>query len=270
MRSPDLSAQPKGHSKSPHNDQAQPLTSSPPEQSTPMIVQLENVSRVYGSGEAMVRACDRVNLTLRRGEYCAIMGQSGSGKTTLMNIIGCLDRPTAGRYILDGVDVSSVGKSRLARIRNRKLGFVFQRYELLDNLSALDNVILPMMYAGWGHAARRKRAVWALEQMGLSDRMDKRPSQLSGGQQQRVAIARAIVNRPVLLLADEPTGALDTHSAKAVVKIFDQLNASGMTIIVVTHSHEVACYSQRIVMVSDGHITNPHMTPETVRQLTPL
>ena len=234
------------------------------------VIQLENVYRIYGSGEVAVRACDNVNLAIESGEYCAIMGQSGSGKTTLMNLIGCLDRPTAGRYYLDGVDVSKIGKHRLARIRNRKIGFVFQRYELLANLTALDNVILPMMYAGIAMAQRRKRAIAALSRMGLSHRLDKKPSQLSGGQQQRVAIARAIVNRPVLLLADEPTGALDTHSAKEVIQIFQALHASGMTIVVVTHSREVACYSQRIIMMSDGQVLRDNMTPAAVRQLAPL
>jgi len=179
----------------------------PSNSADPAVIAMEQVSRVYGSGEAVVRACDRINLTIRPGEYCAIMGQSGSGKSTLMNIIGCLDRPTSGQYLLDGTDVATINKTRLTRLRNRKIGFVFQRYELLANLTALENVILPMMYAGLGRSQRRRRAEAALTHMGLANRMDKRPSQLSGGQQQRVAIARAIVNQPVLLLADEPTGA---------------------------------------------------------------
>ena len=227
-------------------------------------VLLDKISRVYGSGEATVRACDRISLDIQRGEYCAIMGESGSGKTTLMNIIGCLDRPTRGKYYLDGVDVSHIGKNRLARIRNQKIGFVFQRYELLNNLTALENVILPMMYTGISRSQRRKRAIAALERMGLANRLDKRPTQLSGGQQQRVAIARAIVNRPLLLLADEPTGALDTHSAEAVMTIFDELHASGITIVMVTHSHEVACYSKRIIQVSDGKILNDHLLPQAL------
>ncbi|MEB3359144.1 MAG: ABC transporter ATP-binding protein [Synechococcales bacterium] len=234
------------------------------------VIRLENVSRVYGSGEALIRACDRISLNINRGEHCAIVGQSGSGKSTLMNIIGCLDRPTSGHYFLDGVDVSRLGKRRLARLRNSKLGFVFQRYELLPNLTALENVMLPMMYAGVGRTIRHKRAVYALQRMGLGDRLHKRPGQLSGGQQQRVAIARAIVNRPVLLLADEPTGALDTQSAKRVIEIFSELHASGMTLITVTHSHEVACYSQRIILVRDGRVVHDRMTPEDVRQVTPL
>ncbi|MBE7383974.1 MAG: ABC transporter ATP-binding protein [Leptolyngbya sp. SIO1E4] len=242
--------------------------SLPPRGSSPSqrpIVQFDKVSRVYGTGEAAVRACDTVTLSIQRGEYCAIMGQSGSGKTTLMNIIGCLDRPTDGRYYLDGIDISRIGKNRLARIRNRKIGFVFQRYELLSNLTALENVMLPMMYAGITGRERRQRATTALTRMGLGNRLDKRPSQLSGGQQQRVAIARAIVNRPLLLLADEPTGALDTHSAQEVITIFDELHASGITVVVVTHAHEVACYSKRIIHVSDGHIMNDHLTPQDLR-----
>jgi putative ABC transport system ATP-binding protein len=240
-----------------------------PKQSRP-VVTLETISRVFGTGEAAVRACDRVNLTIHPGEYCAVMGQSGSGKSTLMNLIGCLDRPTAGRYLLDGVDVSGLGRSQLSRIRNRKIGFVFQRYELLANLTALDNIILPMMYAGLGRAQRRKRAEAALIRMGLANRMDKRPSQLSGGQQQRVAIARAIVNRPVLILADEPTGALDSHSAAEVLAIFAELHRSGITIITVTHSYDVASHSQRIIMMSDGQITHAHLTPGDLQELAPL
>jgi len=225
------------------------------------VVFLDQISRVYGSGEAMVKACDQISLTIRRGEYCAIMGESGSGKTTIMNIVGCLDRPSSGRYLLNGVDVSRLGKNRLARIRNRNIGFVFQRYELLNNLTALENVILPMMYSGISRNRRRQLAEAALTRMGLGHRLDKRPTQLSGGQQQRVAIARAIVNRPLLLLADEPTGALDTHSAEAVMEIFDELHADGITLVMVTHSHEVACYSKRIIQVSDGHILNDRLTP---------
>lgn len=234
-------------------------THMPPSASKP-VVSLEQISRVYGVGEAMVRACDDISLTINQGEYCAIMGESGSGKTTLMNIIGCLDRPSRGCYRLDGLDVSQVGKNRLARIRNHKIGFVFQRYELLNNLTALENVILPMMYMGVGRKRRKQLATAALNHMGLSHRLDKRPTQLSGGQQQRVAIARAIVNRPLLLLADEPTGALDTHSAETVLTIFNKLHASGITIVMVTHSHEVACHSKRIIQVSDGHIVRDYIS----------
>ncbi|MEA5448634.1 ABC transporter ATP-binding protein [Leptolyngbya sp. CCNP1308] len=234
------------------------------------VIAIENVSRVFGSGEAAVRACDRINITIHPGEYCAIMGQSGSGKSTLMNILGCLDRPTRGRYLLDGTDVSTVDKTRLTRIRNRKIGFIFQRYELLPNLTALENVILPMMYAGLGRSVRQRRAAAALTHMGLANRMDKRPSQLSGGQQQRVAIARAIVNQPVLLLADEPTGALDSQSAAEVLGIFEALHQRGITIVMVTHSHEVARHSRRIIMMSDGRVTDAHLSPAELGHLAPL
>ena len=242
----------------------------PSNSADPAVIAMEQVSRVYGSGEAVVRACDRINFTIRPGEYCAIMGQSGSGKSTLMNIIGCLDRPTSGQYLLDGTDVATINKTRLTRLRNRKIGFVFQRYELLANLTALENVILPMMYAGLGRSQRRRRAEAALTHMGLANRMDKRPSQLSGGQQQRVAIARAIVNQPVLLLADEPTGALDSQSAQEVLGIFQALHQRGITIVIVTHSHEVASHSQRIIMMSDGKITHAQLSPADLGQLTPL
>jgi putative ABC transport system ATP-binding protein len=242
----------------------------PSNSADPAVIAMEQVSRVYGSGEAVVRACDRINLTIRPGEYCAIMGQSGSGKSTLMNIIGCLDRPTSGQYLLDGTDVATINKTRLTRLRNRKIGFVFQRYELLTNLTALENVILPMMYAGLGRSQRRRRAEAALTHMGLANRMDKRPSQLSGGQQQRVVIARAIVNQPVLLLADEPTGALDSQSAQEVLGIFQALHQRGITIVIVTHSHEVASHSQRIIMMSDGKITHAQLSPADLGQLTPL
>lgn len=231
----------------------------------PPVVQLEQISRIYGTGEAMVKACDQVSLTIQRGEYCAIMGESGSGKTTLMNLIGCLDRPTQGRYLLNGRNVSRLGKNQLARIRNRNIGFVFQRYELLNNLTVLENVMLPMMYAGVNRWQRRQRAAAALSRMGLGHRLDKRPTQLSGGQQQRVAIARAIVNYPLLLLADEPTGALDSQSAEAVMDIFNELHTSGITIVMVTHSHEVACHSQRIIQVSDGHILHDRLTPSDLQ-----
>lgn len=239
--------------------------------STPVpVIRMEGISRIYGSGEAVVRACNQVNLAIYPGEYCAIMGQSGSGKSTLMNLIGCLDRPTSGRYWLDGLDVSKLGKTRLTRLRNRKIGFIFQRYELLPNLTALENVILPMMYAGLGRTQRRKRAIQALTYMGLANRMDKRPSQLSGGQQQRVAIARAIVNQPALLLADEPTGALDSASAADVLAIFTQLHQRGITIVTITHSHDVARHSQRIITLGDGRITADHLRPSDLQELTPL
>lgn len=230
------------------------------------VVWLQSVSRTYGAGETLVRACDRITLSIQPGEYCTIMGPSGSGKSTLMNLIGCLDRPTTGQYLLDGIDVSTLGKNRLARIRNHKIGFIFQRYELLPNLTALENVILPMMYAGMDRSQRRKLAIHALTRMGLGHRLEKKPAQLSGGQQQRVAIARAIVNQPVLLLADEPTGALDSHSAAEVLAIFKELHQSGMSLIMVTHSPEVASHSQRIIMMSDGKVLQDNLAPGEIWQ----
>ncbi|MCY7320298.1 MAG: ABC transporter ATP-binding protein, partial [Phormidesmis sp. CAN_BIN36] len=201
----------------------------------PTIIRLEEVTKVYGAGETEVHALAGVDLIVEQGEYCAIMGASGSGKSTMMNIIGCLDRPTAGRYYLDGIDVAQIADNQLAHTRNLKLGFVFQQFHLLPQLSALENVMLPMVYANVPTEDRRKRATEALTRVGLENRLNNRPNQLSGGQQQRVAIARSIVNHPVLLLADEPTGALDSQTTKEILAIFTELNASGMTVVMVTH-----------------------------------
>jgi putative ABC transport system ATP-binding protein len=230
------------------------------------IVQLDNISKIYGMGDIEVRALDRVNLKVNPGEYCSIMGPSGSGKSTAMNVIGCLDRPTSGRYYLDGIEVASVSESDLAHIRNQKLGFVFQQFHLLPQQTALENVMLPMVYAGVPLSERQDRAKEALIRVGLENRMNNKPTQLSGGQQQRVAIARAIVNRPVLLLADEPTGALDTHTTQEVMDIFAELNAGGITIIMVTHEPEVAYRTQRIVLFRDGAVVNHHLTPADLHQ----
>lgn len=228
------------------------------------IVSLENVSKIYGAGETEVRALSDVNLTVEQGEYCAIMGASGSGKSTAMNIIGCLDRPTDGHYYLDGVDVANLNDTELAHIRNRKIGFVFQQFHLLPQSTALENVMLPMIYAGISTTERRDRAAEALQRVGLGNRMNNRPNQLSGGQQQRVAIARAIVNQPVLLLADEPTGALDSKTTQEVLDIFGALNASGMTVVMVTHESDVARKTQRIVWFKDGQVIHSHLTPADI------
>ena len=228
----------------------------------PVIVGLEDVAKVYIMGDVEVRALNGVTLTIEEGEYCAIMGASGSGKSTCMNIIGCLDRPSSGSYYLDGVNVAKVPESDLAGIRNLKIGFVFQQFHLLPQLTALDNVILPMVYAGISGRERRERAAEALKRVGLENRMNNKPNQLSGGQQQRVAIARAIVNRPVLLLADEPTGALDTKTTQEVLDIFTELNSTGITVVMVTHEPEVARQTQRIVWFTDGKVVNSHLTPE--------
>jgi putative ABC transport system ATP-binding protein len=229
--------------------------------SNPVIIRLEAITKVYGTGETQVRALDGVDLSVDQGEYCAIMGASGSGKSTMMNMIGCLDRPTTGRYYLDGIDVSTLTDQELAHIRNLKLGFVFQQFHLLPQLSALENVMLPMVYAGVPPAERRDRAREALIQVGLEQRLQNKPNQLSGGQQQRVAIARAIVNRPVLLLADEPTGALDSTTTQEILNIFTELNANGMTVIMVTHEPDVARCTRRVIWFKDGRVLQPYLTP---------
>lgn len=232
-----------------------------------VIIRLEDISKFYGAGETEVRALADVNLVVEQGEYCAIMGASGSGKSTAMNIIGCLDRPTHGHYYLDKVDVAQLDDAHLAHIRNLKIGFVFQQFHLLSQLSAMENVMLPMLYAGVSNTERRDRAMLALQRVGLENRVNNRPNQLSGGQQQRVAIARAIVNRPVLLLADEPTGALDSHTTQEVMDIFGELNASGITIVMVTHEADVARQTRRIVWFRDGQVIHSHLTPADVGQL---
>jgi putative ABC transport system ATP-binding protein len=218
------------------------------------VIELRDVSKLYGSGDTVVRAVDRVDLLVERGEYVAVMGASGSGKSTLMNIIGCLDVATSGNYLLDGVDVRRLDDHRLAAIRNRKIGFVFQSFNLIPRTTALSNVELPLAYAGLRTAERRRRARAALARVGLADREHHRPSQLSGGQQQRVAIARAIVTEPVLLLADEPTGALDSHSTDEVLAQFDALNRAGRTVVVITHEEDVAKHARRVLRMFDGRI----------------
>jgi putative ABC transport system ATP-binding protein len=226
------------------------------------IIQLEGITKLYQMGEVTVNALDGVDLTVEQGEYCSIMGASGSGKSTMMNIIGCLDRPTAGRYYLDSLEVANVPDNDLAKIRNQKLGFVFQQFHLLSQLTALENVMLPMVYAGVSPNERRDRATEALIQVGLAQRMGNKPTQLSGGQQQRVAIARAIVNRPVLLLADEPTGALDSQTTKEILDIFTGLNQDGMTVVMVTHEPEVARITKRVIWFKDGRVMESNLRPE--------
>ncbi len=226
------------------------------------LLRLENVTKVYGSGETEVKALAGVSLEIAEGEYCAIMGPSGSGKSTAMNMLGCLDRPTTGAYFLDGDNVAHLSEQELAVVRNRKIGFVFQQFHLLPQLTALENVMLPMIYGGISAKERRERALYALEQVGLSNRLHNRPNQLSGGQQQRVAIARAIVNHPILLLADEPTGALDTRTTQEILHIFQELNQDGMTVVMVTHEPEVARQTRRIIWFQDGKVSNDHLRPE--------
>lgn len=234
---------------------------------TTTIVRLEDIYKIYGSGETEVRALDGVDLTIEQGEFCSIMGASGSGKSTMMNIIGCLDKPSSGRYYLDNVDVSQLNDTDLAHVRNRKLGFVFQQFHLLPQLSALENVMLPLVYANVSERDRRDRAVEALTRVGLAHRLNNRPNQLSGGQQQRVAIARAIVGRPVLLLADEPTGALDSKTTVEILNIFAELNASGMTVVMVTHEPDVARSTRRIIWFKDGKVMNSSLTPDEMKHL---
>jgi len=220
------------------------------------VVKLENFSKTYYTGEVEVHAVKGVSLEIQPGEFVAIMGASGSGKSTMMNTIGCLDRPTGGRYLLDGVDVGELNRDELADLRNEKIGFVFQGFNLLSRTSALENVELPLLYSRSSVRGRdhEELAFKALELVGLADRADHHPSQLSGGQQQRVAIARALVNQPALLLADEPTGNLDTHTSIDIMSIFQDLNRRGMTIAMVTHELDIARYTLRTVVMRDGRV----------------
>jgi putative ABC transport system ATP-binding protein len=218
------------------------------------LIFLEDVSRVYATGDVEVRALDKVSLTVNEGEFIAVMGPSGSGKSTLMNILGCLDRPTAGRYILAGRDVSNLSKGDLAEVRNHVLGFVFQNFNLLARTTALENVELPLLYQGVPTRERHTRAAEALERVGLGERKDHHPNQLSGGQQQRVAIARALVTRPRVVLADEPTGNLDSKTSIEVMAILQELERQGITVALVTHAPDVAEFASRLVVVKDGNI----------------
>jgi putative ABC transport system ATP-binding protein len=218
------------------------------------VIELTDVTKVYRTGDVELRALDGVSLNVEKGEFVAVMGSSGSGKSTLMNIVGCLDRPTTGGYVLAGRHVSGMSRSELARIRNQTLGFVFQQFNLLSRTTALENVELPLEYAGVTAKARRARATRALERVGLAQRLHHHPNQLSGGQQQRVAIARAIVNDPKLILADEPTGALDSRTSVDVMAIFQELWRSGITVVLVTHEADVAEFASRVVVMRDGRV----------------
>ncbi len=218
------------------------------------VASLEKISKTYGRGNLTVKALDNINLEIYKGDYLAVMGASGSGKSTAMNIIGCLDRPSAGIYKLNDIPIENLSDDELAEIRSQQLGFVFQQFHLLSDATALENVILPMIYAGVNAQQREERGKKALEKVGLSERMNNRPNQLSGGQQQRVAIARAIINNPALLLADEPTGALDSKTTEDVLDLFDKLHKSGITIVLVTHEDEVANRAKKIAKFKDGRI----------------
>jgi len=222
-----------------------------------LLIEAVDLTKVYGSGDAAVSALRGLSLVVRRGEFVAVMGPSGSGKSTLMNIIGCMDRATSGRYVLNGQDVSTLNKSQLAAVRNREIGFVFQSYNLLPRFTALKNVMMPLLYSRENHSTqqeRERRALAALEAVGLRDRAHHRPNQLSGGQQQRVAIARALINQPSLILADEPTGNLDTKSGQEIMHILQDLNRKGATILMVTHEAGIAAHARRALHVRDGVI----------------
>jgi putative ABC transport system ATP-binding protein len=228
------------------------------------VIRVERLTKVYGHGEAEVHALAGVDLVVAQREYLAVMGASGSGKSTLMNVLGCLDTGSSGRYLLDGVDVRRLVDRQLSYVRNRKIGFIFQSFNLIPRTTALRNVELPLAYAGVPVAVRRERALAALDRVGLADRVKHLPSELSGGQQQRVAVARAIVTDPVLLLADEPTGALDSHSTADVLALFDELADEGRTLVVITHEDTVARHAQRIVRMSDGLIVSDTRSLEPV------
>lgn len=219
-----------------------------------VLVDIRDVSKIYNPGENEVRALDHVTVSIEEGEYVAIIGQSGSGKSTLMNILGCLDVPTEGEYYLHGSNVSELDDDELSDIRNQEIGFVFQGFNLIANLTALENVELPLIYRGIGYGKRRDLAMSALEKVGLGNRMDHKPSEMSGGQQQRVAIARAIAQAPPVILADEPTGNLDSHSTWEIMDILEALHGDGRTVIVITHNNEIAARAKRIIQIKDGRI----------------
>jgi putative ABC transport system ATP-binding protein len=238
-----------------------------------IIIKTEDLTKIYGMGDALVRALDGVSLQIKENEFVAIMGPSGSGKSTLMNIIGCLDRPTEGHYFLAGEDVSVMNKAQLATVRNQRIGFVFQSYNLLAQTSAFENVMLPLLYKRNGKLTdkqQKEKALEVLDAVGLADRVDHKPQELSGGQMQRVAVARALVNDPVLILADEPTGNLDTRSGEEIMALLSELHDQGSTIVMVTHADEIAAFAQRIIHFRDGRIEmdkqNGDFTPHSVEK----
>jgi putative ABC transport system ATP-binding protein len=224
------------------------------------VIELVGIHKHYLMGDQEVRALDGVDLFIDRNEYVALIGPSGSGKSTLMNLLGCLDTPSAGHYLLNGRDTATLDDNELARVRNREVGFVFQSFHLLPRMSVLDNVMQPLVYRGLPRAERRRRAVESLERVGLGNRLDHRPNQLSGGQRQRVAVARALVGEPSLLLADEPTGNLDSRTSAEIMALFDALHAQGQTVVVVTHEPDIAAHCHRTVRIGDGRIVEDRRT----------
>ena len=218
------------------------------------LIEFDHVCKYYQMGDTLVKAADHISMKINKGEFVAIVGQSGSGKSTCMNIIGCLDVPTAGTYKLNGRDVGRMSRDELAEIRNELLGFIFQQYNLLPKLSLMENVEVPLVYAGVPRGERRRRAAAALEQVGLGDKLRNKPNQLSGGQQQRVSIARALAGRPAVILADEPTGALDSHTGREVLKMLQELHRQGNTVVLITHDNSIAVQAQRIIRLEDGRV----------------
>ncbi len=229
-----------------------------------MIIKMEDIGKIYSTGTIEVEALKNVNLSIEKGEFVSVMGPSGSGKSTLMNIVGCLDRSTSGFYQLDGVDISKLDDVALAKIRNLKIGFVFQSFNLLPRITALQNVELPMIYAGVPKKERRGKAMEALDRVGLTERKDHKPNELSGGQKQRVAIARALVNTPAIILADEPTGNLDSASGEDIMAVFQGLNREGVTIVLVTHEPDIATHTKRVVKFRDGRLTQDYPVVDQV------
>ena len=231
-----------------------------------MLIELSDISKQFVMGDQVIRALDHIDLNINANEYIAFIGSSGSGKSTMMNILGCLDKPTSGQYILNQRDVSKLNENELAEIRNKEIGFIFQSFNLLTKATALQNVMQPLVYSGTKHAERKLRAVNALQRVGLADRSDHLPNQLSGGQRQRVAIARALVTRPSILLADEPTGNLDSQTTRDIMNLFDELHREGQTIIMVTHEPEIAAHCHRVVRLKDGKIAEDYIN-ETIAEV---